>query len=289
MPAFCILFPSRLRALIAPSLLTVSLGACMNPPYAEGPKDLLFPSPPRPETQQYTVDGRVVHIEVMAGGPARVVFIHGTPGDWKAWVPYLADPRLRERATLIAVDRPGFGDSGPGRMAPALADQARLLAPLLRGAQGPAVVVGHSLGGPIAGQMAMDYPDEVRGAVLVAPSVAPELEYPRWYNRLLEYRFVQWLAPKVFFWSNEEILPLQDELRKIEPRWKDLKMPVTVIQGGKDSLVDPRSANFLEARLPRASARVIRVPDQGHFVVWKRTDLVIDAILDVLDRTPPSP
>src|SRR3546814_16092495 len=56
--------------------------------------------------------------------------------------------------------------------------------PLLLGNGAPAIVVGHSLGGPIAAKLAMDYPDRVRGLLLLAPSVAPALEAPRWYQRL---------------------------------------------------------------------------------------------------------
>src|SRR3546814_18455192 len=68
--------------------------------------------------------------------------------------------------------------------------------PLLLGNGAPAIVVGHSLGGPIAAKLAMDYPDRVRGLLLLAPSVAPALEAPRWYQRLATWRVVQWLLPR---------------------------------------------------------------------------------------------
>jgi pimeloyl-ACP methyl ester carboxylesterase len=56
--------------------------------------------------------------------------------------------------------------------------QSACLAPLLRlgkSAKKP-ILVGHSLGGPVAARLAMDYPDEVGGLILVAPSIDPELE-----------------------------------------------------------------------------------------------------------------
>ncbi|MCR6679307.1 alpha/beta hydrolase, partial [Escherichia marmotae] len=83
------------------------------------------------------------------------LFLHGTPGDWKAWAHFMADPELQKRATMISVDRAGFGASDPGRVAPLMADQARLLAPLLEGPGGPTLLVGHSLGGPIGAELAM--------------------------------------------------------------------------------------------------------------------------------------
>lgn len=267
-----------------------SLAACAdNPPYPRGSIESLFPTPPRPEARSYRIEDRTIHYWIIPGGPARIVFLHGTPGDWKAWADYLRDPELQKRATLIAVDRPGFGDSDPGRMAPTMAEQSRLLAPLLQSAAGGTVLVGHSLGGPIAAQLAMDHPAEVRAAVLVAPSIDPNTEQPRWYNWLMTFRLVQWIAPTEFAWSNQEIMPLVDGLNAQTARWKDLRMPITVVQGAKDELVDPRTAAYAERVLPKPNGKVVVVPDQGHFVLWKRPDLVVHEIIDVLDRTAAAP
>ncbi len=49
-----------------------------------------------------------------SGDPAgrRLVFVHGTPGDAADWAAYLhAAPAGQHR---LAIDRPGFGQSGPG-------------------------------------------------------------------------------------------------------------------------------------------------------------------------------
>lgn len=274
---------------VAACLLAAGPAEAKNPPYPHGTVEQLFPNPPRPVEMTYRIDDRTIHYWSVGNGPARIVFLHGTPGDWQAWAKYLGDPDLQARATLIAVDRPGFGASDPGRVAPALSEQARLLEPLLKSPSGspsgPAVVVGHSLGGPIGAQLAMDYPDEVRAAVLVAPSIDPNTEQPRWYNRLMTFRLVQWIAPSMFVWSNEEIMPLVGELQQQTARWQRLKMPVTVVQGAKDELVDPKTAAYAERVLPKPNGKVVVVPDEGHFVLWNRPDLVIREIIDVLDRT----
>lgn len=267
-------------------MLLLALDACGgNPPYPRGEIESLFPEPPRPVEQTYTVAGRTIHYWRIAGGPARIVFIHGSPGDWKAWAGFLADRRLQARATLIALDRPGFGASDPGRLAPPIAEQARLIEPLLKGDGAPALVVGHSLGGPIAAELALDYPAEVRGALLIAPSIDPETERPRWYNRAMTWKLVQWLTPNEFAWSNAELMPLADELNAMAPRWAGLRVPVTVIQGMKDELVDPRTADYARRMLPAALGEVMVVPDQGHFVLWKQPQLIVAQILALLDRS----
>jgi pimeloyl-ACP methyl ester carboxylesterase len=228
-------------------------------------------------------------------GPSdvRIVFVHGTPGSWEGWGRYLGDEDLQRRATLIAVDRPGFGDS-KGDVVPDLHEQARLLQPLLRGpdparAQLPVttIVVGHSLGGPIAAELAMDYPREVQGALLIAPSIDPVTEVPRWYNKAMTWWAVDklvtaFLDPELKA-ANLELMPLADQLKVMEPRWKSLPMPVTVIQGEKDDLVDPRTADFAARVLP-AGDRVIRVPDEGHFVLWEKPTIEVDALNALLDH-----
>src|SRR3546814_9372798 len=66
-------------------------------------------------------------------------------------------------------------------------------------------------------QLAIDYPDRVRGLLLLAPSVAPALEAPRWYQRLATWRVGQWLLPRTLIDANRELMPLQAQLREIEP------------------------------------------------------------------------
>lgn len=274
------------RWILACSLLLISATvAAKNPPYPMGSIDELFPQPPKPVEHSYTIDDRTIHYWQIGDGPARILFLHGTPGGWKAWAHFMADPALQKRATMISVDRPGFGASDPGRVAPLMADQARLLAPLLDGPGAPTLLVGHSLGGPIAAELAMRYPSQVRGAVLVAPSIDPNTEQPRWYNVAMTLWLVKLIAPKDFVWSNQELMPLVGELEKQTPRWASLKMPITVIQGAKDELVDPRTAAYAEKVLPKPNGKVVVVPDQGHFVLWNKPELVTREVIDVLDRT----
>lgn len=276
----------KFKVLLAFILVVSSLASeAKNPPYPRGPIAELFPTPPQPVEHRYAIDDREIHYWQVDGGPARIVFLHGTPGDWKAWSHYMADPELQKRATMIAVDRPGFGASDPGRVAPLMVDQARLLAPLLDGPGAPTILVGHSLGGPIGAELAMRYPQYVRGAVLVAPSIDPNTEQPRWYNQAMTLWLVRAIAPREFAWSNDEIMVLVGELEKQTARWADLKMPITVVQGAKDELVNPKTAAYAEKVLPKPNGKVVVVPDQGHFVLWDRPDLITREIIDVLDRT----
>src|SRR6478736_6621802 len=101
-----------------------------------------------------------------------VIFIHGSPGSLPDYLDFLADTVLLKKAEMISVDRPGFGESNYGYAEPSLAKQAALLKPILEQNkhQRPVILVGHSLGGPVIGRMAMDYPELIDGLIFVAGS-----------------------------------------------------------------------------------------------------------------------
>lgn len=241
----------------------------------------LYPQPPRPELRTVTVQGHALRYARMPGGGATpILFVHGSPGDWKAWARYLDLPALNAFGPRIAVDRPGYGGSGAGAVMIDLRAQGQLLAALLP-EDAPAVIVGHSLGAPLAAWIAIDHPEKVCGVVMVAGSVDAELEAPRWYNRLAQTWLAQRLAPQELLWSNQEMLGLQAQLRVLDRDWPQLQRPLVLVQGERDGLVDPRSADYLQQRLPPSLLQVIRVPDQGHFVLWERPDIVADAIREL--------
>jgi pimeloyl-ACP methyl ester carboxylesterase len=152
----------------------------------------------------------------------------------------------------------------------------------------PTIVVGHSLGGPVAARLAMDYPDEVAAAVLVAPAIDPDLEHPAWYERALQHQPLRALLPGMLVWSSDEIMWLTGELRAMQPRWKDLRMPVTVVQGDRDREVDPRTADFAQRVLPPRLGRAVRVRRGNHYLIWNRPKVVADTIAETLARTGPS-
>jgi pimeloyl-ACP methyl ester carboxylesterase len=215
----------------------------------------------------------------MAGtGIPNVLFVHGSPGDWQAWATYLNDPALANLGTRIAVDRPGYGGSKAGGVMPDLRQQANLIAKLLP-AHSQTIVVGHSLGGPLAAWLSIDHPAQVCGVVMLAGSVAPEYEAPRWYNTAAQYRVVQALIPSEMARSNLEIMPLQQELKKLDRAWGSLRRPIIALQGVTDELVDPRTADHLTQHVAPQYLTVIRIPDVGHFIPWKKQPLVDQAIL----------
>jgi pimeloyl-ACP methyl ester carboxylesterase len=235
-------------------------------------------------SRAWTVDGHPMHA-VGSGDPGGVpvLWIHGSPGSWSAFRRYLEDPVLRARAFQIAVDRPGFGRSRGEGAVRSLGDQARRIASALDavGASAPAVVVGHSLGGPLAVHVAAEHADRVAAVVLIAPSVDPELERVRWYQHLAEHRMVSWLVPRELTTANREILPLAGELRAMAPLWSRVRGPLTVVHGVRDGLVPVGNVDYVRRMLPTDPV-VLLLPDAGHLVPWTRREVVRDTVLDAI-------
>lgn len=101
-------------------------------------------------------------------GPA-LLLVHGSPGDSRSWGRVV--PHLRDRFRVLAVDLPGYGgsdgvpDEPVGRAALMGAAVARLAE-----INGPVRLVGHSYGGVVAVQAALQAkPGSIEALVLLEP------------------------------------------------------------------------------------------------------------------------
>lgn len=101
--------------------------------------------------------------------PQKIVFLHGLGGSQSTWANVLGD--FAEQYRIAAVDLPGHGASDkpdPAGADYSLAGLANALGAVIEKLDlAPAVIVGHSLGGATALQLALDRPKLVRGLVLV--------------------------------------------------------------------------------------------------------------------------
>jgi pimeloyl-ACP methyl ester carboxylesterase len=105
-------------------------------------------------------------------GP-RVVFVHGLFGQGKNWTTIAKGLADRHRVTLL--DLPNHGES-PWTDRVDYLDMAELVAAELEEFGEPVTLVGHSMGGKVAMQLALRRPELLRALVVVdvAPSDYPE-------------------------------------------------------------------------------------------------------------------
>ena len=214
-------------------------------------------------------------------------FVHGSPGSWGGFIDFMKDTLLLKKVKIVAVDRIGFGNSDFGNGEKSLIVQAELLKPIVakfKKSGKKIILIGHSLGGPMIARMAMDYPELIDNLIIVAGSIAPDLEpNEKWFRIPMDFMPISILIPASFRASNHEILYLKPELEKMLPLWKNIRQPVIVIQGGKDFLVNPKNADFAEKMLVNAkSLKVVRIDTMNHFVPWSHPQLIKKAIIESL-------
>ncbi|WP_419908716.1 alpha/beta fold hydrolase [Hoeflea sp.] len=124
------------------------------------------------------VGGYRLHaVHVPADGKADlppIVFLHGASGNLRDQVSAFRDS-LEGRAELLFVDRPGHGWSERGGPDNAYPDgQARAIAELMdRKGISQALIVGHSFGGVIAANMALEQRHKVCGLLFLATASHP--------------------------------------------------------------------------------------------------------------------
>lgn len=242
-----------------------------------------------PQINYYKSQGRSVrYIQTGVDTNASILFIHGAPSSLSYWKGYLSDSRLLKRATLYAVDRPGYGYSGLGDPLPDMATQAsiiKLILDSLHKAHHPVIVVGVSYGSPIACRLAMDYPELVDGIVLIAPPLGPGQERIFWFTYIIENPLLNWFIPRMLQSANREKVHHREELTKMLPLWPRIHVPVNYLQGMNDGLVNPDNADFAKTHLTNApSLNIQMIPGRGHLIAFNEEERITHAILDMLDK-----
>lgn len=248
-----------------------------------------------------------------------VVLLHGIAGSSNFWG--AAYDSLADRARLVAPDLLGFGDSpwpasgyGPDEHADAVVACLQEI-----GIQVPAIVVGHSLGALIALRIAVRYPDRVRSVVGLAPPIYRNRSEAKsrmsgygLMERLFssESRFAKaicmWMcahrpaAAKIAVWLRPDLPPAiaRDAVRHTWTSYSetyrrvlaaaegaswlpDLTVPLVLVAGDRDNLVDLDFLKELTDRFPLVSVRVRK--GAGHDLPIAFPDYCLEAISSMLD------
>ena len=205
------------------------------------------------------VDGLQVHVEaVVDGAPltaaegellaapadapdAAFVLLHGFGANTRSWVATL--PWLSDGAVAVAFDRPAFGltdrplgpwPAGENPYGPE-AQVATTIGVLDALDVERAVLFGHSAGGTIALQTALEHPDRVAGLVLVGAAVYAGGGAPAWSRPLLRTPQFERIGPLVVRQlggrQGEDFLRASwaDPARIDEATWEAYRRPLQVL------------------------------------------------------------
>jgi pimeloyl-ACP methyl ester carboxylesterase len=246
-------------------------------------------------------------------GDQALVFLHGIGGNATSFDAQL--PAFADNWRAIAWDMPGYGATPlEGEMTWSALSEAMLR--LLDHLEiERAVVVGHSMGGMVAQDLALDHPDRVRATVLSATSVAFGSADGSFQERFLAERLAPLdagltpadLAPKVMpgmfkdYASEAAIARAVASMSGIPSesyraalhclvtfnRRDDtsrIACPTLVLAAEKDETAPPRGMERMAAKIPEA--RYHCIPGAGHLANLERPDAFNAAIGDFLETLP---
>ncbi|GAX89449.1 alpha/beta fold hydrolase [Effusibacillus lacus] len=131
------------------------------------------------------VNGIKLHYDTAGTGTPALVLIHGNVGSSRWWDPVWG--LLADNYTVIRLDLRGAGKSdkpGDGYAVPRYSEDVRALLKHL--GHESVIAVGHSMGGAIAMDMAVNQPGLVKGMVLVNPAPAEGFVTPEERKPLIE-------------------------------------------------------------------------------------------------------
>jgi pimeloyl-ACP methyl ester carboxylesterase len=127
---------------------------------------------PAYERTSEVAGARMSYVDIGRGEPA-VLFVHGLAAQWRVWLANI--PAVSEHRRVIAVDLPGFGASAMPVERISVEGYAEVLEGLCEQlGLGSVVVVGNSMGGFIAAELALRRPGRVERLMLVdAAGIVP--------------------------------------------------------------------------------------------------------------------
>ena len=291
--------------------------ACRSPTIPEASR---FPAGTGFTARHITVEGTSLRYIDEGRGPP-IVFLHGLGASMYAWRKNLA-PVAAAGYRVIAFDNRGFGFSGKPATGYDKASYARLTVALLDALHLPdAVLIGHSMGGAIAAEVAIAHPERVRGLVLIGSAglgarEPPLLRVGRWplvgpllfafrgrglTERLLKATYAdprkvsvadvdQYYAPVAEPEYGRSLRAVLREFRfdGLAGRLDHIAAPTLVLWGEADRLIPITLGRALAAGIPRAA--FLSVPGAGHAVQEEAPDevnrLLIRFLKDGLPRIP---
>ena len=230
-------------------------------------------------TNGFTI--RWAESDVSATNRLTIVFVHGSPGGAGIWATQFRDPHTN--ATLIAYDRPGYGESKPSRVHPHLQEQADgLMAFLPYATTNRVLLVGHSYGSPIALLAALEHPDKISGVLLIGGDVDPAEEKLWRAEYIFGWRLTSWMLPHSLRQCSREMLTVKADLEQMQKMLPRLAVPVVMLHGDQDELVPVQNVDWLEKQLAvegktNLFAKII-LPGVNHFIPWEHPEAVERAI-----------
>jgi pimeloyl-ACP methyl ester carboxylesterase len=271
------------------------------------------------------IDGTPVnYVDIGEGELEPIVFVHGLGGQWQNFLENI--PRAARERRVIALDLPGFGCTpeprdkitipGYGRCVDALCEKLSL---------GRVDMVGNSMGGFVAAEVAIQFPERIDQLILISAAgissanlaQQPILTAGRVATAVVSYgaarhrqiaarpktrhmalalvaRYPSLLRADLAyegFFKGAGKPGFDDALRAcleydFRERLPEIRQPTLILWGEKDSIIPVKDAAEFERLIPDSRKVVMR--DTGHIPMAERPQTFNDVMMEFLAETGPA-
>ena len=260
-------------------------------------------------------DGLKLRYEIRGNGDP-VALIMGFSGSGRGWGEAFLK-QMEARFKIFVIDNRGTGESDPADAEFTLADLAADIAAVLDHARTPrAHIFGISMGGMIAQEFALAYPQRTRGLVLGCtncgashstaadpaaiaklipePGIDPLEQAKRAFSVACGKAFLNSaagqniLAQAIAEMGNYPVTPMQTFMRQGQAiagfdtfaRLGQIKSPTLIIHGDDDSIVPYPNADILQGAIADSKKHTLKTA--GHMFFWEMPDEAVRVAGDFL-------
>ncbi len=220
------------------------------------------------DTPQYLfteVGGLRVRYADRGFGDSVVLLLHGFGGDLDNWMFNLDS--LAEKHRVLALDLPGHGQSVKTNVDPSLSGMATFVSKFLDVLSVSSVnVVGHSMGGAIAMQLASDSPETVRSLGLICSAgLGPDInsDYLRGFVEAQTHQELKLVLQQLF--ADESLVNLQ--LVNDILNYKRIDGVEATLNALSETLISAGEQTFLTDNIVASGIPVL--------VIWGKQDRII--------------
>lgn len=238
------------------------------------------------------VGDAVVHVR-LGGRGLPLVFVHGSGADHTLW--NQQHSALERSYAVASLDLNGHGQS-PQRAGEGLATYTEDVLAVMTGLQEPVFLLGHSLGGAIALNVALQKPRNLRAIGLIGTGaklrVHPQIlsltatDFDSAIEFLLQWEFRGDTPAELRQWRRDQLR--RNGQRALErdfatcdnfnvmDRLHEIEVPALVVCGRDDKLTPVKYSQYLKNQLPEAQFQIIE--GAGHNVMLEQAKALNEAI-----------